>query len=159
MPSNAPSVVAERPAGTNDRSRMLRQPNVLLFSNDEGETVALQQLLSEHVVLTPVKNLSELASLLENNRYDALFWAWSFRTGTWNDALREVRKINPDLPVIILSSTPEERAWIRALDAGAFDLLVAPFEERPLLAVLEQASASHERRVSLRHVACLKSNV
>ena len=63
MHSNTPSVLAEWSTRTNDGSGMLRYPNVLLFSNDEGETATLQQLLSEHVVLTPVNNLSELASL------------------------------------------------------------------------------------------------
>jgi len=159
MFSDVPSVVADWPTGTNDRSRMLRYPNVLLFSNDEMETAILQRLLGEYAIVTPVHNESELAPLLENNHYDALFWAWSFRAGTWNDALRQVRMINPDLPVIVLSTAAEERAWIRALDAGAFDLLVAPFEERQLLAVLEQAWASHEARVSPRNVRLLKASV
>lgn len=127
---------------------MLRYPHVLLFSTDEAETDVLQQLLREHVVLTPVRSQSELAASLEAGRYDALLWSWSLHEGTWNDALREVRRINPDLPVIVLSNAAEERGWIRALEAGAFDLLVAPFEERPLLAVLEQASVSREARTS-----------
>ncbi|MGH9783734.1 MAG: response regulator, partial [Terriglobia bacterium] len=127
---------------------MLRYPNVLLFSNDEVETTVLQQLLSDHAVVTPVRNESELAPLLEQDGYDALFWSWSLRAGTWSDALQTVRRFRPDLPVIILSTAAEERAWIRALDAGAFDLLVAPYEQRQILAVLEQASASHDARVS-----------
>src|SRR5689334_50995 len=123
---------------------MLRYPNVLLFSADEEETAILQEILDEHAVVTAVRNQSELSSVLENSTYDALFWSWSFRAGTWNDALRKVHEISPDLPVIILSTAPEERAWLRSLEAGAFDLLVAPFEEPQLLAVLEQATASHE---------------
>ena len=129
-------------------SAMLRYPNVLLFSSDEIETDILQQLLGEHVNLTPVRDRAELAVLLEEHDYDALFWSWSFREGTWSDALRDVHRIRPDLPVIILSTAPEERAWLRSLEAGAFDLLVAPFEERQLLAVLEQASASREAQLA-----------
>ncbi|OFW02899.1 MAG: hypothetical protein A3H94_08780 [Acidobacteria bacterium RIFCSPLOWO2_02_FULL_60_20] len=125
---------------------MLRYPNVLLFSADQGETAVLQQMLEEHAVVTPVHSQSELSSVLESGIYDALFWSWSFRSGTWNDALREVHKISPDLPVIVLSTAAEQRAWLRALNAGAFDLLVAPCEPRQLLAVLEQAAASREAR-------------
>lgn len=138
---------------------MLRYPNVLLFSNDETETAVLHRLLSEHVVLTPVHHPSELTSLLGSNSYDALFWVWSFHTGTWNDALSEVRKITPDLPVIILSSAAEEKEWIQALGAGAFDLLVAPHKDRALLAVLEQASASREARISRSMFPLRKANV
>ena len=127
---------------------MLRYPNVLLFSADDEETEILQEILDEHAVVTAVRNQSELSSVLESNRFDALFWSWSFRAGTWNDALRKVHALSPDLPVIILSTAPEERAWLRSLEAGAFDLLVAPFEEPQLLAVLEQATASREARIS-----------
>jgi len=127
---------------------MLRYPKVLLLSNDETETAVLEHLLGEHAALTAVHQLSELVSLLEEGKYDALFCAWSLDAGTWTNALEEVRKFHPELPVIILSSSPEEREWMRVLEAGAFDLLVPPYEERPLLAVLEQASASRDALTS-----------
>ncbi len=132
---------------------MLQYPNILLLSTDETETAALQQILREHVILRPVKSLADLTALLENANYDALFCAWSFHAGTWNDALEEVRKHYPDLPVIILSSIAEEREWLRVLEAGAFDLLVPPYQERALLAVLEQASASRDALTSRRIAA------
>jgi DNA-binding NtrC family response regulator len=129
-------------------SVMFRYPRVLLFASDPAETGVLKDLLGQHVDLTSVSERSELAELLESNDYDALFWSWSFRAGTWNEALREVHRIRPDLPVIILSTAPEERAWIRSLEAGAFDLLAAPFEERQLFAALEHASASREAQIA-----------
>jgi DNA-binding NtrC family response regulator len=132
----------------NTTNSTLRYPNVLLFASDQAEADILQRLLGEHVALTPVTDRSELADLLECSDYDALFWSWSFRAGTWNDALREVHRIRPDLPVIILSTAPEEHAWIRSLEAGAFDLLAAPFDGRQLLATLEQASSSREAQSS-----------
>jgi len=133
---------------------MLRNPKVLLLSNDETETAVLEQLLNEHVAVTPVNNLSELGALLENSDYDALFCAGSPDTGICNDALEEVRNVLPDLPVILLSSSAEQREWLQALDAGAFDVLVPPYQERALLAVLEQASASREA-VTSRRIAWL----
>jgi DNA-binding NtrC family response regulator len=138
---------------------MLRYPKVLLLSSNETETAVLEQLLREHVVLTPVNKLSELVSLLENSNYDALFCAWSFHTGTWNAALEEVHKVHPELPVIILSLSAEEREWLQALDAGAFDLLVPPYQERSLLAVLEQASASREARISRNSLPSQRASV
>jgi DNA-binding response OmpR family regulator len=127
---------------------MLRYPNVLLFSSDETEANSLQHILGKHVVLTPVSNRSELASLLETNTFDALFWSWSL-PGTWSDALRDVRKIKPDMPVVVLPAAPEEREWLRSLEIGTFDLLVASLEENQLLATLEHASAVHRAQASL----------
>ena len=95
---------------------------------------------------------------MEKGNYDALLCAWSFHTGTWKDALEEVRKLHSDLPVIILSSSAEEREWLRVLGAGAFDLLVPPFQDRALLAVIEQASASREALASRRIAPLLKAS-
>ena len=131
----------------------MRYPKVLLFSADEGEAAVLQEILDRHALVTPVHSQSELADVLENGTFDALFWSWSIRAGNWSDALRDVHAIDPNLPVIVLSNEAEERAWLRALNAGAFDLLVAPFDGQQLVAVLEQASASHEARVARRNAA------
>ena len=122
---------------------MLKSPDVLLLSADATETAEIQRILSDHVNLVPACDLSELPSLLEKNDYDALFCAWSFQKGTWMDVLADVRECHPDLPVIVLSPAPEVREWAAVLEAGAFDLLVPPHDERSMLAVLEQASATH----------------
>jgi DNA-binding NtrC family response regulator len=58
--------------------------------------------------------------------------------------LRNIQESHPGLPVIVLSSSPENREWDEVLEAGAFDLLVPPYDERAVLAVLEQASSSRE---------------
>ena len=123
---------------------MLRSPRVLLLSTDESETALLKELLSEHVMVTSAQDLCELPGLLKSNNYDALFCAWSFQRGTWKEAVRKIQESYPGLPVVVLSSSPENREWSEVLEAGAFDLLVPPYEKESMLAVLEQASASRE---------------
>lgn len=123
---------------------MLKAPNVLLLSTDRDETSQIQKILSKHVSLAPVRDLSELAALLEKRDYDALFCAWSFQKGSWKDVLEDMRQFHPGLPVIVLAPAPEIRQWAEVLGAGAFDLLVPPHEERSVMAVLEQAAASSQ---------------
>ena len=123
---------------------MLRSPSILLLSTDETETAILNELLSEHALVKKAGNLSEMAGELQSDSYDALFCAWSFQQGTWKDAVEKIQESYPSLPVIVLSSAAESREWVEVLEAGAFDLLVPPYEERVVLAVLEQASASRE---------------
>ena len=125
---------------------MLTYPNVLLLTSDAREAAELQRLLSRYVVLTCAGTLEELLELLENGRYDALFCAWSFDSGTWKEALQEVQKRYPGIPLIVLSPCGAEREWLEVLDAGAFDLLAMPYQERMFLAVIEQAGASGQAR-------------
>ena len=128
---------------------MLRTPNVLLFSSDETEATSLQRILGKHVILTPVSSRTELASLLETNTYDAVFWSWSLNSGTWSEALRIVRMVKPNMPVVVLSGALEERAWLRSLKTGTFDLLVAPLEENQLTAAFEYASGRVSAQATL----------
>jgi FixJ family two-component response regulator len=52
----------------------------------------------------------------------------------------------PDLPVVIYSRTGGETEWVKVLDAGGFDLLVAPYQKCSVLPVLEQAVNSYKAR-------------
>ena len=139
---------------------MLAYPKVLLLAGDEREAMNLQQLLSPYVSLTCSPTLAALGPLLKNGAYDALFCTESPRAETWNEVIREVHKHHPDLPVIILSRTGDDREWREVLEAGAFDLLAPPYQGRTLVAVLEQAVASRQARgwhdavTLLREEAC-----
>lgn len=138
---------------------MLAYLNVLLLATDEWEAAELQGLLSPYVTLTCVQDLVECLDFLEKRPYDAVFCAWSFRSGTWNDVLKEIRERYLDLPVIILSRIAAEREWLDVLDAGAFDLLSPPYQERTLVAVLEHAAASRQARAWRNREIPLKQRV
>src|SRR6516164_5423790 len=53
------------------------------------------------------------------------------------DVLREVRKVRPTLPVIILTARGSEEDRVRGLKLGADDYVVKPFSARELLARME----------------------
>jgi DNA-binding NtrC family response regulator len=125
---------------------MLSYAKVLMICSDEREKRTLEGVLNDHVILRTVADLGELQSVLEGGSYDALLCGWSFHRGTWNDALKQVQERCPDLPVIIFSGVGGEREWLQVLEAGGFDLLVAPFIRRTVLPVLEQAVYSHDAR-------------
>ncbi|MBI2816832.1 MAG: response regulator [Acidobacteria bacterium] len=128
----------------------MRSPRVLLLSASETETAELEQILSEYVSLTLVSDPSKLDSLLENEVYDALFCAWALPRATWTDVLDDVREFHPDLPVIVLAPAPEVRQWAQVLDAGAFDLLIPPYQQCAVLATLGHASISQQAWNSLQ---------
>ena len=126
---------------------MLSDPKVLLLSSDEAEACKWEELLRENAILKIARNLDELRSNLESDAYDALFCSWSFHMGTWHDALGQLHLRCPDLPVVIFSGAGGEQEWVKVLEAGAFDFLVAPYQKRTVIPVLEQAVASYEGRL------------
>ena len=53
------------------------------------------------------------------------------------EALTRIKKIHPDLPVIILTARGEEADRVRGLHDGADDYVVKPFSVKELLARVE----------------------
>jgi DNA-binding NtrC family response regulator len=132
---------------------MLKYPNVLLLNNDAQEAGLLLDILREQAVLTHARSMTELEALLENNTYDAFLCAWSCEVGNWDECLKKVQKLQPDLPVIVVSRTGGEKEWTAVLEAGAFDLLVPAYGRGSALGILEQAAASRELKTSRNLIA------
>jgi DNA-binding NtrC family response regulator len=125
---------------------MLTYTQILLFSNDDAEIRSFQTLFEEHAITKTVRDLEELQSSLNEDIFDAVFCGWSYSTGSWIDVLARVQRSSPDLPVVICSRTGGETEWIKVLQAGGFDLLVAPYQKGSVLPVLEQAVNSYKAR-------------
>jgi DNA-binding NtrC family response regulator len=125
---------------------MVGWPKVLLLSSDDSESQKLEELFQGHAVLRRVRTLDELQADLQNGQYEALFCGWSFHSGSWHQALKQAQQRSPDMPVVVFSGVADERDWVRVLEAGAFDLLVTPYQKRTVLPVLEQAVTSCEAR-------------
>lgn len=123
---------------------MYTRPNILLLSNDESERRSLEQVIGGYATLVFADRLTAIDQLLQKGRYDACICSWIFQEGIWKDALMDLQRHHPDLPVIVLSRTGGEREWLEVLQAGAFDLLAAPFRPGVVRALLEQAVSSHE---------------
>ena len=117
---------------------------IVLLGNDEAEGRTLQNMLSKHVTVTCARSIPELLNILKGSTYGALFCDWSFNKSSWREALKEVHWSHPELPMIVVHHTADEQEWVDVLDAGAFDLLGPPYNERLLLALLEQVSMSRE---------------
>lgn len=132
--------------------RAYERLKVLLLSSTETATSLLKDVLAKHVELRSARNLKETLELLARSDYDAFLCDWTFHDGTWRDALQEVQRRCPELPTIIMCRVGGEGEWVEVLEAGAFDLLSAPYFDYAVLAVLEHAVATHEAR-TLRFVA------
>src|SRR5262245_56041084 len=108
---------------------MIACPRILLFTNDRVEIENWETVFDSHATLRTARSVHELRAVLYDDIFDAVFCGWSHGTGTWLEVLRQVQQSWPDLPVIIYSRTGGELEWLKVLEAGAFDLLVAPYQK------------------------------
>jgi DNA-binding NtrC family response regulator len=76
--------------------------------------------------------------------------------GGWRDLVAEAAAMGLVLPVVVASAKPDERLWVDALSAGAYDVIEVPFHpaetSRILLTAAQPRSlaASDARRRSTR---------
>lgn len=71
------------------------------------------------VLLDEADNGAELLSKISENEYDIVVLDISMPGKSGLDVLKDIRRMKPELPVLILSVYPEEQYAIRVLKAGA----------------------------------------
>lgn len=96
--------------------------------------------MPEVVHVDEAKNGFEALSMVESNNYDALILDISMPDKNGLDVLSDLKISNPDLPVLVLSTYPEELYAVRAFKAGASGYL-------------NKNAASDELAIAIRKVA------
>ena len=83
------------------------------------------------------------AALLEKAEYDVVVSDISMPGLDGVSLLRLARGRDADLPVVLVTGSPELQSAIEALRSGAFDYLVKPFDLEKLSHVVERANLLH----------------
>ncbi len=134
-------------------------PTVLVIDDNPSVATALEVLLSLQDIntlraLSPEQGLA----LLDCNDVDLVVQDMNFSADTTSGEegvalFREIRQRHPDLPVILLTAWTHLDAAVDLIKAGAADYLAKPWDDRKLVAAVEnlielgQASRELRRRV------------
>jgi DNA-binding NarL/FixJ family response regulator len=81
--------------------------------------IELVEDTGEIKVISEAKNSAEVIHLLSEDSYDVVVLDISMPGRSGLEALKEIKKIKPRLPVLILSMHPEEQYAVRVIKAGA----------------------------------------
>ena len=75
--------------------------------------------------------------------YDLLVADVELPDGTWQDLLQLLLESKRPCEMILCSRSGDDRLWAEALQCGAYDLLVEPYEQQEVHRIIESALASH----------------
>lgn len=115
-------------------------PEILIIEDDAEIRRFLRTTLSaEHYRLQEATTATDGLQLAGIHRPDVILLDLGLPDADGVDVIREVRKWNRNLPIIILSVRSHERDKITALDAGADDFVNKPFAVGELLARIRAA--------------------
>lgn len=104
-----------------------KHTNVLLVEDNEGDARLARELIQESYpngfVITHVMRLCQAIHCLHHDQFDAILLDLTLLESHGLDTLRPLRKIFPNLPIIILSGVTDEALALEAMQHGAQDYL------------------------------------
>jgi DNA-binding NtrC family response regulator len=135
-------------------------PTILVIDDNPAVATALETLFALHDLDTrtadgPQSGLAALAEALrDNDMFDLVVQDMNFEADTTSgeegEALfREIRARHPDLPVILLTAWTHLEAAVDLVKAGAADYLAKPWDDRKLMATVNNLLELSQTRQQL----------
>ncbi len=119
--------------------------HILLVEDDNAiATVVSAALEDDGFEVSKADSLVGRDRYLANQRFDAMLTDVILTDGDGIDDLGKIRKVHPDMPIIILSAQNTLDTAIRATDTGAFEYFPKPFDLEDLVRAVEQAVGTRE---------------
>ncbi|SEM93146.1 response regulator transcription factor [Lihuaxuella thermophila] len=107
---------------------------VLLIEDDQPLLESIQRILQEEFQVDTASAGDEGLFLAEQNIYDLIILDIMLPVMSGLEVLRQIRRQNIDVPVLMLTAKDSVEDKVRGLDEGADDYLVKPFAVPELLA-------------------------
>lgn len=114
--------------------------NILVIDDDRLLRKTLRDLLIRqgHQVVS-CECLAEAGEILGKQTFDLIMLDMRLPDGNGLDFLREQKKTNPELNVVIITAHADVKTAVAAIKNGAFDYLPKPFEEEELYKIVRNA--------------------
>ena len=118
----------------------MNKKTVLLSDDDSSiRLVASKALEKAGYSVINSENISELISLVENQKIDVLVSDIVYPDGDALDFLDEIRKIRPDIPIIMMSARSTLLTAVKIQESGIFEYLPKPFSLEKFIEIIGKA--------------------
>jgi two-component system nitrogen regulation response regulator GlnG len=119
---------------------------VLLADDDAAIRMVLNQALSRAgYEVRPTGNISTMWNWVTRGEGDILITDVSMPDGNAFDVMPKIKKLRPELPIVVMSAQNTFMTAIRASEMGAYEYLPKPFDITEVLAVVGRALADARR--------------
>ncbi len=126
---------------------MNKEVRILVVDDEMIVREALSNYLREDgYEAIAVEGGEEALKRVENERWNILFVDLKMPGMDGLEVLREVKKLVPDLPVIIITAYATIDSAVQAMKDGAYDYIVKPFDPEAIALIVEKV-VEHQRLV------------
>jgi len=125
---------------------MANSCNILVIDDEPNLYRSMELILqSSGYLVNSAKSASEALGLLDNRGYDLIFLDLKLPDMSGIELLPSIRKINPDVPVLILTAHASLDSAINAIKSGARDYLLKPLDPPVILQRVKEILAEQEQ--------------
>jgi DNA-binding response OmpR family regulator len=116
----------------------------ILLVDDEPEVLHLvtRILSAEGTVMIEARTGAEALAVARQTRLDLVILDIKLPNMSGTEVLRHIRRIDPGVPVIMVTSHGSVETVRTSMELGAFDYLTKPFDNREVRLVAREALAS-----------------
>jgi FixJ family two-component response regulator/AraC-like DNA-binding protein len=123
------------------------RPVVLIVDDDAGIRDALRFALDEQYTVLDAPHGRSGIGIVRTARVDLVLLDILMPEVDGLEILQELKALDPDLPVIMMTAVKTVRTTVAAMKLGAADYVTKPFQEDELLGSIRQALAQRARRL------------
>ena len=114
---------------------------IILVDDDKYSLETLSKLLTEDgYKVVGCLNGKEALEKMKNKKYDIIITDLRMPEMGGIELLKNIKKINPEISVIIITAFGEVDTYLEAIDSGAFDYINKPINYEVLLKLLRTIS-------------------
>ncbi|MFY8102262.1 MAG: sigma 54-interacting transcriptional regulator, partial [Allorhizobium sp.] len=118
----------------------------MLADDDAAIRIVLNQALTRAgYEVRPTGNLSTMWNWVSRGEGDLLITDVAMPDGNAFDIMPKIKKLRPDLPIIVMSAQNTFMTAIRANEVGAYEYLPKPFDITEVLSVVARALADAKK--------------
>jgi DNA-binding NtrC family response regulator len=122
--------------------------SVLAYAPDSMKPYLGELKPSALPALTVCDRPDELARLVKRSSYQVVLLPADLPTQQWLSTWGLIATLDPRPSILVYTLESDFSMWSGLLEAGAFDVLVAPFTEAKLTDAIESAAREFQARLS-----------
>ena len=129
---------------------MADQPKILIVDDEESHRIMLRAVLKdEGYGVAEASDGTEAIQSVEKEAFDLILMDLRMTNMDGIEALTEIRKISPLVPVLIMTAYASVKTAVEALKAGAFDYLTKPLDIEELKVLIDKALEHYHLRTEI----------
>lgn len=122
----------------------IARPSVLVVDDERSSRMNIQDLLGlEHMMVDEAGNGAAAVEQVSAKQFDLVLMDIRMPGMDGLTALKRMKKIRPDLPIIVFTAFGTSDRAMEAMKMGAFDYVTKPFDVEELLSIVKRAVEYH----------------